>query len=115
MLTGVCFSGEYAKKGAQFVIDKVQGDGEGADGGSEAGGAEDKGKGGFDLSNLVKGDDDKKEGGQWLAAVPVTTSDSAVCASRSATLTLTLTPPTQCSLSGVDLGALGGFASSLMK
>lgn len=63
-LTGVCFSGEFAQKGAKVVISKFQGGGEGAEEGSEASGAEDKGKGGLDLGGLLGGNDDKKDGGE---------------------------------------------------
>lgn len=65
------FAGDVCKKGAEVVIEKIK-DAEGN--GSEAAGQKedkDKDKGGL-ISDILGGDSDKKEGGEWLASVPVT-------------------------------------------
>lgn len=76
---GVCFSGNLAEKGASMLINKIQGDGDGADGGSEAGGAEDAGKGGLDFGSILKGDEGQKDGGTRLTPILVTTFEDSVC------------------------------------
>lgn len=62
-----CFAGDFAKKGAEFVVDKIQGagaDGEGgADGKAGADGDQGRDNGGL-LSGILGGSDDKKDGGE---------------------------------------------------
>lgn len=55
------FAGDLAKKGAEIVIEKIQGSEEG--GSDAADQKEDKGKGGM-LSGILGGSDEKKEEGK---------------------------------------------------
>lgn len=62
-----CFAGDIAKKGAEFVVEKIQGagaDGDaGADGEAGADGDQEKDKGGL-LSGILGGSNEKKEEGE---------------------------------------------------